>query len=103
MNRIDRGIFELDSRYLDRKGYAACYIIENNGEIAIVETNTNHAVPRILESIKKLGFQKKQIKYVIITHVHLDHAGGAGTLINNLPSARLVVHSRGFRHMVDPD
>jgi glyoxylase-like metal-dependent hydrolase (beta-lactamase superfamily II) len=100
--QLGPGIIELDSGYLEREAYAACYLIENNGEIAIIETSTNRAVPRILQAIEHLGFNRNQVKYVAITHVHLDHAGGAGTLIDSLPRAQLVVHSRGYRHMVDP-
>lgn len=102
IKRIDTGIVQLDSGYLGKKEYTACYLIENQGEIAVVETNTNRAVPSILDAVDRLGFDRKQVKYVIITHVHLDHAGGAGALIDSLPLARLVVHSRGYRHMLDP-
>lgn len=100
---INPDIAELDSGYLGRKAYAACYLIENSSEIAVIETNTNHAIPRILQALDQLGFERKQVKYVIITHVHLDHAGGAGKLIDSLPLAQLIVHSRGYRHMSDPE
>lgn len=103
INRIGPGIFELDSGYLGRKGYAACYLIENSGEIAVVETSTNRAVPLIIQAVNRLGFDREQVKYIIVTHVHLDHAGGAGELINSLPRAQLVVHSRGYPHMADPE
>ena len=74
------GLYEMDSLYLGWQAFAACYILEKDGEIAIIETNTNYAVPLILEAIKSLGYREEQVKYIIITHVHLDHAGGAGEL-----------------------
>jgi len=92
----------LDTLYLGRERFAAAYFIEDNGEIAIIETNTNHAVPRILSAVKDAGFPLKNIKYVILTHIHLDHAGGAGLMMDHLPDAELVVHPRGARHMVSP-
>lgn len=101
--KLARGIFEIDCFYLDRRAYTASYLVEKNGEIAIIETNTNRAVPIILDAVKQLGYGEDQIKYVVITHVHLDHAGGAGELISRLPGTRLVAHSRGARHMVQPD
>jgi glyoxylase-like metal-dependent hydrolase (beta-lactamase superfamily II) len=97
------GLYEMDSLYLGWQAFAACYILEKDGEIAIIETNTNHAVPMLLRSLECLDFDKEQVRYVIVTHVHLDHAGGAGKLISLLPRARLVVHPRGVRHMADPE
>lgn len=101
--RVEDRIFLIDTLYLGRKEFAASYFIESNGELAVIETNTNHAVPRILSAIENEGFSLEQVKYVILTHIHLDHAGGAGLLMEKLPSAKLVVHPRGARHMSSPD
>ncbi|HLP46375.1 MAG TPA: MBL fold metallo-hydrolase, partial [Candidatus Kapabacteria bacterium] len=84
------------------EGIASCYLIADHGELAIVETNTNHAVPFLLQAIKDLGCEPGQVKYVILSHIHLDHAGGAGLLMTRLPNAQLVVHARGRKHMIDP-
>ena len=59
-------------------------------------------MPRILGALETLGIAREAVDYVILTHVHLDHAGGAGLLMRELPHARLVVHPRGARHMIDP-
>jgi glyoxylase-like metal-dependent hydrolase (beta-lactamase superfamily II) len=103
LRTVVKGLYEMDSLYLGRSSFAACYILEKDGDIAIIETNTNHAVPLILRSLKQLGLSQDRVKYVIVTHIHLDHAGGAGKLISLFPRARLVVHSRGARHMVYPE
>jgi glyoxylase-like metal-dependent hydrolase (beta-lactamase superfamily II) len=95
--------YTIETLYLGRERYAACYLVEDNGELAIVETNTNYAAPRILDTIDQLGFDKKQVKYVILTHIHLDHAGGAGELMSRLPEAQLVLHPRGRKHMINPE
>lgn len=100
---VKDNIYTIETLYLNREKYAACYLMEDNGELAIVETNTNYAVPRILDTIKQLGFDNKQVKYVILTHIHLDHAGGAGELMSHLPQAQLVLHPRGRKHMINPD
>ncbi len=101
--RIGERIFLVDTLYLGREKFTASYFIESNGELAIIETNTNNAVPRILSAIENEGFSLEQVKYVILTHIHLDHAGGAGLLMEKLPSAKLVVHPRGVRHMASPE
>jgi glyoxylase-like metal-dependent hydrolase (beta-lactamase superfamily II) len=81
---------------------AACYLLESDTEVAVVETGTNHSVPRILRVLQQRGWTPEQVRYVIVTHVHLDHAGGAGALMQSCPRAELLVHPRGARHMVDP-
>lgn len=102
LRQVVSGLYEMDSLYLDWPSFAACYILEKDGEIAFIETNTNHAVPLFLGSLEQLGLSKDRVKYIIVTHIHLDHAGGAGKLMSIFPRARLVVHPRGARHMVDP-
>lgn len=94
LTRIDTG--------LDRPGFAACYLMEHQGRLAIIETGARHTITRILDFIEERGFSYNDVEFVIITHVHLDHAGGAGGLMRKLPNARLVVHPLGARHMQDP-
>lgn len=87
---------------LIREHFAGTYVLENSGEVAIVEVSTSHAVDNIINSLKNLNIQKSDVKYIFVTHIHLDHAGGAGKLIKELPNAKLIVHPSGFKHMVDP-
>lgn len=98
---FEHGITAIDAEY-QRPGLAAIHLIEEAGEAALIDTGTSHSVPHVLEVLAKKGFAPEQVAYVILTHVHLDHAGGAGELMHRLPRARLVVHSRGARHMIDP-
>ena len=98
---LDHGIYLIDTG-LYRPRHAACYLIEDRGEIAIIDTGTQHSLPRILEAIAGLGAGVEQVRYVIPTHVHLDHAGGAGQLMQACPQALLLVHPKGQAHMVDP-
>jgi glyoxylase-like metal-dependent hydrolase (beta-lactamase superfamily II) len=85
-----------------RPNMAACYLIGDGERYAFVEAGTNHGVPALLARLDALGIGRHQISHVIPTHVHLDHAGGAGLLMRELPQAQLVVHPRGARHMIDP-
>ena len=84
------------------EGLAACYLLGGGDEYAIIETGTHNTVPTILALLKERNIDLAKVKYVIPTHVHLDHAGGVGGLMQALPAATLLVHPRGARHMIDP-
>ena len=98
---LDRGIHVIDTGF-HRPLFDASYLIVERGRGAFVDTGTNHSVPRLLAALEAVGLERDAVDYVIPTHVHLDHAGGAGLLMRELPAARLVVHPRGARHMIDP-
>ena len=95
------GISVIDSGYIS-KDFAAIYLIRQGDDIAIIETGTNDSVPNIQQALEKDGLNFSNVAYIIPTHVHLDHAGGAGELMKLCPNAQLVIHPRGARHMVDP-
>ena len=85
-----------------RPRFDASFLMVENGRAAFIETGPNSAVPRLLAALEAQGLHPDAVDYVIPTHVHLDHAGGAGLLMQNLPRAKLVIHPRGARHMIDP-
>ena len=82
--------------------HAACYLIADQGELAIIDTGTQHSLPRVLDAIAAAGATPEQVRYVMPTHVHLDHAGGTGALMQACPNATLIVHPKGLPHMLDP-
>jgi glyoxylase-like metal-dependent hydrolase (beta-lactamase superfamily II) len=95
------GISTLDTLFL-RPQLAASHLIVQDGRAALIDVGTNFSVPPLLEALQAQQVPVENVDYVIVTHVHLDHAGGAGKLLQALPNARLVVHPRGARHMIDP-
>jgi glyoxylase-like metal-dependent hydrolase (beta-lactamase superfamily II) len=95
------GISAVDSVY-DRRLQTAIHLLVEDGRAAVIDTGTSHAVPRVLAALAARGIAPAQVDYVILTHVHLDHAGGAGQLMARFPNARLAVHPRGARHVIDP-
>jgi len=95
------GISAIDSAY-QRPLLDAIHLIVEDGRAAIIDTGVNSSVPLVLEALRGKGLGPEQVDHVILTHIHLDHAGGAGQLLSHLPNARLTVHPRGARHMVDP-
>ncbi|KRE89227.1 MBL fold metallo-hydrolase [Frateuria sp. Soil773] len=97
----NHGIHTIDTGFV-RPRFDATYLIVERGRGAFVDCGTNHAVPRMLAALGDAGLAPADVDWLILTHVHLDHAGGAGELIAQLPNARLAVHPRGARHMIDP-
>jgi len=95
------GVLLLDTGYV-RPDLAACYLVRGQRSVAVVETGNAATAPRILSALAAAGIAREAVSHVAVTHVHLDHAGGAGALMRELPAATLVVHPRGARHMVDP-
>ena len=95
------GISVVDAVY-DRALQTATHFVVERGRAAIVDTGTSRAAPRVLAALAAKGVAPEQVDYVILTHIHLDHAGGAGQLMALCSNALLTVHPRGARHMADP-
>ena len=99
--RHPHGITAVDAEYL-YPGHAAAHVIEDCGRAAFVDVGTNGSVPYLLAALAELGIAREAVDYLLLTHVHLDHAGGAGALMRELPHARALLHPRGAPHMIDP-
>ncbi len=92
----------VDSAYV-RPILDAIHLIEDAGRGArIVDCAHNDAWPQVEAALARMGRKPADVRWLILTHVHLDHAGGAGLFMSKLPNAKLVVHERGARHMIDP-
>ena len=98
---LDHGITCLDAGYVDA-GIACFYLLGRDNEFAVIETGTSHSLQTLQECLASKGIVEQQVRYVIPTHVHLDHAGGAGAMMAAFPEATLLVHPRGARHLIDP-
>jgi glyoxylase-like metal-dependent hydrolase (beta-lactamase superfamily II) len=101
LEALGDGIHAIDTGF-HRPRFDAAYLIVERGRAAFIDTGTNHAMPRLLAALAEVGLAPDDVDYVIPTHVHLDHAGGAGLLMQSLPRAKMLVHPRGARHMVNP-
>ncbi len=95
------GITAVDTEYV-HPGHAAAHIVQHGGRAAFVDVGTNDSVPYLLAALDELGIARDAVDYLLLTHVHLDHAGGAGRLMQELPNAVAVLHPRGAPHMIDP-
>ena len=99
--RLDDGITAIDTEY-ERPLQDASHLLIENGRAAFIDTGNNNSVPLLLDALIQHDLDVADVDYVFLTHIHLDHAGGAGLLMQQLPNARCVVHPRGAPHMVDP-
>lgn len=96
------GITAVDTEYV-RPGLAAAHIVQHGGRAAFVDVGTTLSVPYLLAALDRLGIARATVDYVLLTHVHLDHAGGAGRLMQELPNAKAVLHPRGAPHLIEPE
>ena len=101
ITRFADGISAVDATHI-APVHTSIHVVQQQGHAAIVDTGTHVSVPYLLAALDELGVAREAVDYILLTHVHLDHAGAAGALMKLLPNARLVVHPRGAQHMVDP-
>ncbi len=94
-------VFEIDTLMGGHTGITAGYLIRSDRP-CLVETGTALSAPTVVDSLAHLGIGPADLATVVVTHIHLDHAGGVGDIAAAFPSAQIVVHERGARHLVDP-
>lgn len=99
--RIDDRIYLIDGFDLGKPARTGTYVVDEQ-DLTLVETGPSPSVKYVKEGLVSLGFSLTDVKYIIVTHIHLDHAGGAGLLIKDCPNAKVVVHPKGARHLIDP-
>lgn len=99
---LEHGIYCIDALYVHPQ-VASIYLLREGDEVAIIETGTYHSVSNVLATLEALHIARSQVKYVIPTHVHLDHAGGASEMMRHFSEASLIIHPRGAAHMINPE
>lgn len=97
----DHDISAIDADLI-RHGMAATHLVRAGDQAALVDCGTGHSLHNVLAALALKGIEPEALRYIILTHVHLDHASGAGAAMRAFPNAQLVVHPRGARHMIDP-
>lgn len=101
ITQLNDGILAIDTEY-SRPLQDASHLIIESGRAAFVDTGNNNSVPLLIDALQQKNLDVADVDFVFLTHIHLDHAGGAGLLMQALPNARCVVHPRGAAHMIDP-
>ncbi|NTV11396.1 MAG: MBL fold metallo-hydrolase, partial [Zoogloea sp.] len=98
---FSHGVSAIESGY-GWEGLAAVHLVVEKGRAAVVDTGSNASLPKVLAALAEKGVAPEAVDWVLITHIHLDHAGGAGSFMAAFPNAKLVVHPRGARHLAEP-
>lgn len=101
-SEVEPGIFLLDHHFRGSPGVIASYLVADGDALTLVETGPASTMETLLTGVRQAGFDPEQIGDIVVTHIHLDHAGGAGALLRRLPRARLHVHPLGAPHLIDP-
>ncbi len=95
------GISAVDAQF-HRPKRAAIHLIVEKDSVALIDTGTSFSIPGVIQALKQKNLTVENVTYVILTHIHLDHAGGASECMRRFPNAKLIVHPRGARHMANP-
>lgn len=98
---VARGITAIDTFYAGRERYTAAYLL-HGVEPAIVETGPATSFDAVVSGLERLGIDPAELAHVVVTHIHLDHAGGVWRIADRFPNATVWVHERGARHLADP-
>lgn len=94
-------VITIDCQYI-HPCHAAAYLLVERGTTAFVENNTSHAAPLLMEALGQAGYRPEQVEYLVITHLHFDHAGGTSALVKLCPNAQVLCHPAAVRHLIDP-
>lgn len=99
--QLSENVYLIDDFDLSMPERTGTYVLMED-KVTLIETSASPSIPYILEGLKTLGVSPAEISYIIVTHIHLDHAGGAGLMLQHCPNAKVVVHPKGARHLADP-
>ena len=103
IRQLDEIIWQLDLRVDNETEFIAPYLIKSKNDYIIIDVGPTCGIPELIRQLKTLDVNKSNLKYVFLTHIHLDHSGGLGTFLEHFPDTQVVVHRRGTPHLVDPD
>jgi len=100
--QLSEHLYIIDLQPLGISSFIASYVLRGKDSTAIIETGPTCSINNLLSGLQELGVSKEDVDYVAVSHIHIDHAGGAGTLMKHLPKATLLVHPKGAPHMINP-
>jgi glyoxylase-like metal-dependent hydrolase (beta-lactamase superfamily II) len=101
--QIGKNLYLIDLETGGYKSFIASYIIKTSEKVTLIESGPTSSIPNLVGALAELEVNLEAVDTVAITHIHLDHGGGVGTLLKYLPNAKVIVHPRGIPHIVDPE
>lgn len=99
---LDNGIGVIDLHHRGLPKLIAAYVVRSDDGLVLIEAGPGSTLDNLLDGLTSLGLEPAELRHILLTHIHLDHAGAAGSLLQRFPESRLYVHERGARHMIDP-
>ena len=99
--RLDDHVYLIDVETGGIENFIASYVLKGK-QAAIIETGPTSSIPNLIAGLKSLKVELDDVAYAAVTHIHLDHGGGVGTLLKSLPNAKVIVHPAGAPHLVNP-
>ena len=97
---VAENVYLIDNQLYSIPEWGSVYLLDEENK-ALIETGPATSATHVINGIRQIGIEPEDIAYIIVTHIHLDHAGGAGVLLKDMPRARVLVHYRGARHLVN--
>jgi len=101
VTKVSERVYLIDTMALGQPGAVAVYVVKGE-KVAIIDCGYTSSFESVLKGLSELSISTNDVRYIIPTHVHLDHAGGAGSLLQRMPNARVLVHEKGLPHLIDP-
>jgi len=101
--QLSSHLYIIDLRPTGVENFIASYVLRGTKATAIIETGPTCSIPNLLTGLNEIGVRNQDIDYIMVSHIHIDHGGGAGTLMQHLPTAKLIVHPRGAPHIIHPE
>ena len=102
VEKVDGGIYSIDQKFLGNLKYNSCYLIEGE-TVALFDSGPATVIDTVLGSARKLGYSPEDISYLIFSHIHIDHTGGAGVLCRDYPHLKVLAHEKGVPHLANPE
>ncbi len=96
------GVWMIDLGFQGRRGGVVAFLLAAGDDVALIETGPTSTLPALRAGIRAAGFDPRQVSRLLVTHIHLDHAGAAGVLVRELPDVVVHVHPVGAPHLIDP-
>ncbi|WP_236031250.1 MBL fold metallo-hydrolase [Ktedonospora formicarum] len=103
MTQLRPGIWQISLPFQGEHDIIGAYLLADGGEIALIDPGPGSTSEALLDGIRQAGFDPARVTHLLATHIHLDHTGGIGTLLHTMPEARVLVHSKGASHLINPD
>src|SRR6185295_307846 len=102
MNTLAPGISYIDVNFLGVPGIIATAVLHGPGGVALIDPGPTSTLPALRAGLERAGIRLTDVRSIVLTHIHLDHAGATGTIVHEHPDVRVYVHEKGAPHLVDP-